>query len=328
MGSAFGHMLIANLHRIPLIRMAADNINWDNLRLFLAVVRAQSAQEAARRMGVDHSTITRRLHRLEKELGAQLFERTPAGHLLTTAGQRLLEHVERMESTMVRVGEDIGGDSHMLTGHVRLGATEGFGSFFLAPHLSHFCDRHPAIEVELLIVPRFINLSQREADLAVNIERPQSSGQVCSKLTDYRLCLYASRHYLESHPPIRHPRDLAAHRFFGYVEELLFSPELRYLTSIVPDAPTPLRSTSVVAQYNAVREGRGLAVLPCFMAAQSTELVPVLANAIDLRRTFWLAAPADRRELARVRALRDYLREVVDCNQPFLLGLSPDWRTV
>lgn len=144
--------------------MAIDRINWDNLRLFLAVVRAQSAQEAARRMEVDHSTITRRLHRLEKELGAQLFERTPAGHLLTPAGQRLLEHVERMESSMVLVGEDIGGDSHMLTGHVRLGATEGFGSFFLAPHLSYFCDRHPGIQVELLIVPRFINLSQREAD--------------------------------------------------------------------------------------------------------------------------------------------------------------------
>lgn len=308
--------------------MAIDRINWDNLRLFLAVVRAQSAQEAARRMEVDHSTITRRLHRLEKELGAQLFERTPAGHLLTPAGQRLLEHVERMESSMVLVGEDIGGDSHMLTGHVRLGATEGFGSFFLAPHLSHFCDRHPGIQVELLIVPRFINLSQREADLAVNIERPQRSGQVCSKLTDYRLRLYASRSYLQGQPPIRQLQDLAAHRFFGYVEELVFSQELRYLTSIMPGAPMSLRSTSVVAQYNAVREGRGLAVLPCFMAAQCADLEPVLPHEVDVLRTFWLAAPADRRELARVRALWDYLRELVERNQPFLLGDAPGWQRV
>jgi len=308
--------------------MPAEQINWDNLRLFLSVARAQSAQEAARRLGLDHSTVTRRLHRLEKELGAQLFERTPAGHVLTTAGHRLLEHVERMESSMVLVGEDIGGDSHTLTGHVRLGATEGFGSFFLAPHLSHFCERHPAIQVELLIVPRFINLSQREADLAVNVERPQGNGQVCSRLTDYRLRLYASRRYLDSHPPIRQARDLGAHRFFGYVEELVFSPALRYLAAIAPDAPTPLRSTSVVAQYHAVREGRGLAVLPCFMAAQSEELVPVLAHEIDLLRTFWIAAPGDRRELARVRALWDYLREVVACNRPLLLGEPGTWRSV
>ena len=305
--------------------MPADHINWDNLRLFLAVVRAESAQEAARRLGLDHSTVTRRLHRLEKELDAQLFQRTPAGHVLTTAGHRLLEHVERMESSMVLVGEDIGGDSHTLTGNVRLGATEGFGSFFLAPHLSHFCERHPAIQVELLIVPRFINLSQREADLAVNIERPQGSGQVCSRLTDYRLRLYASRSYLERHPPIRHLADLSAHRFFGYVEELVFSPALRYLVTIAPDAPTPLRSTSVVAQYHAVREGRGLAVLPCFMAAQSAELVPVLIDEIDLLRTFWIAAPGDRRELARVRALWEFVREAVQCNQPLLMGQSQEW---
>lgn len=308
--------------------MAVEHINWDNLRLFLAVVRAQSAQEAARRLEVDHSTVTRRLHRLEKELGARLFERTPAGHLLTPAGQRLLEHVERMESSMVLVGEAIGGDSHVLTGHVRLGATEGFGSFFLAPHLSHFCDRHPGIQVELLIVPRFINLSQREADLAVNVERPQPAGQVCCKLTDYRLRLYASRDYAERHPPIRRLQDLAAHRFFGYVEELVFSQELRYLSAIGPEVSSSLRSTSVVAQYNAVREGRGLAVLPCFLAEPCRDLVPILPDTVDLIRTFWIAAPADRRELARVRALWDFMRELVECNQPFLLGESPVWRTL
>ena len=295
-------------------------INWDNLRLFLAVVRAPSAQEAARRLQVDHSTVTRRLHRLEKELGTQLFERTAAGHAMTAAGQRLLEHVERIEGHVALLDEDIGGDSQMLTGHVRLGATEGFGNFFLAPHLSHFCDRHPGISVELLVVPRFINLSQREADLAINIERPRSRSQVTSQLTQYRLQLYACQHYLARHPAITCVADLAAHRLFGYVEELSFSPELRYLETIAPHAATPLRSTSIVAQYSAVREGQGLAVLPCFLAAQCPELVPVLAADIDLIRTFWIAAPSERRELARVRALWDYLREATQRNQAFLMG--------
>ena len=300
--------------------MTPTGINWDNLRLFLSVVRAQSAQEAARRLNVDHSTITRRLHRLEKELGTRLFERTSAGHVMTAAGHRLLEHVERSESTVALLDEDIGGDSQMLTGHVRLGATEGFGSFFLAPHLSHFCDRHPAITVELLVVPRFINLSQREADLAINIERPISPTQVTSKLAQYRLQLYASTRYLAHHAPIRCQADLAEHRLFGYVDELSFSPELRYLESIAPMARTPLRSTSIVAQYSAVREGQGLAVLPCFLAAQCHELVPVLPAEIDLIRTFWITAPSERRELARVRALWDYLREASERNHDFLMG--------
>ena len=300
--------------------MAQAGFNWDNLRLFLSVVRAQSAQEAARRLNVDHSTITRRLHRLEKELGTQLFERTAAGHLLTAAGHRLLEHVERIESTVALLDEDIGGDSQMLTGHVRLGATEGFGNFFLAPQLSHFCDRHPAITVELLVLPRFINLSQREADLAINVERPSSPTQVASKLAQYRLQLYASARYLASHAPIRCQADVAEHRLFGYVDELSFSAELRYLESITPHPLAPLRSTSIVAQYSAVCEGQGLAVLPCFLAAQCNDLVPVLPTEIDLIRTFWIAAPGERRELARVRALWDYLREATERNHDFLMG--------
>lgn len=300
--------------------MTIAHTNWDNLRLFLMVVRAGSAQEAARRLEVDHSTVTRRLHKLEKELGAQLFERTPAGLVLTQAGHRLLEHAEQMENAMVRVSEDIGGERHALTGQVRLGATEGFGSFFLAQHLGEFTARHPGIEVELLIVPRFINLSQREADLAVNIERPQASGQVCSKLCDYRLRLYASRDYLARHPPIARPADLQGHRFVGYVEELVFSNALRYFAEAVPQAHTALRSTSVVAQYQWACAGQGLAVLPCFMAAHQPQLVPVLADVIDVQRTFWVAAPANRRDLARVRAVWDFLRDTVERHRQLLMG--------
>mgnify|MGYP000042914344 CR=1 FL=1 len=167
--------------------------------------------------------------------------------------------------------------------------------------------------------PNELRVFQREADLAVNVERPQSSGQVCSKLSDYRLRLYASRDYLARHAPITHPRDLRGHRFVGYVEELVFSDELRYLASVVPQAHTPLRSTSVVAQYNVACAGRGLAVLPCFMAAHSPQLVPVLPEVIDVQRTFWIAAPANRRDLARVRALWDFLRDVVARHQDLLM---------
>lgn len=300
--------------------MTASTINWDNLRIFLAVARLHSVQEAARYLDIDHSTVTRRMHRLEAEMATLLFNRTPTGHALTPVGQRLLEHAESIESTLAMVEAELGGDSQVLTGPIRLGVTEGFGSFFLAPHLMHFGNLHPATSVDILVVPRFVNLSTREADLAINIERPQGTSHVTCKLTDYRLRLYANSHYLKTHPPIRNIADLADHRLIGYVDELSFSTELLYLQEFAPKSFLPLRSTSIVAQYFAARQGRALAVLPCFMAADSPDLVPVLPDKIDIVRSLWLAAPSDRRQIARVRALWDYLRSVVESNQAFLMG--------
>ena len=295
-------------------------LNWDNLRIFLAVARSQSALEAAAQLNMDHSTISRRLHRLEKEIGSKLFDRNPQGHLLTSAGHRLLEHVERIEGTLAQIDSEIGGGDQVLTGQVRLGATEGFGSYFLAPHLAHFCARHPAINVELLAVPRFVNLSKREADLAISVDRPQTGSHVFCKLTDYRLQMYATTEYLEAHPPICSLEDLAGHSMIGYVDELSFSAELRYLQQLAPAAPVPFRSTSIIAQLWAARRGQGLAVLPCFLAATAPDLIPVLPGTAEVIRSFWLIAPKERQEVARVRALWDYLRQVSESNRGFLMG--------
>lgn len=304
--------------------MDHKQLNWDNLRIFLAVARTQTALEAAKQLDMDHSTITRRLHRLETEIGSRLFDRTSQGHTLTPAGLRLLDYVERIETTLDAMESDIGDDDHELTGQVRLGATEGLGSFFLAPHLVHFCTRHPSIVVDLLAVPRFVNLSKREADLAVSIERPAAGAYVTCKLSDYRLQLYATAGYLATQPPIRTLRDLASHRLIGYVDELAFSTELRYLAQIAPNVRVPLRSTSVVAQFYAARRGLGLAVLPCFLAAAASDLVPVLPGNAGVTRSFWLVAPTEHREVARVRALWDYLREVAELNRDYLMGDASD----
>ncbi|MFC5300416.1 LysR family transcriptional regulator [Azospira restricta] len=295
-------------------------IDWDNLRIFLAVARSQSALEAAGQLELDHSTVTRRLHRLEKEIGSKLFDRTTQGHRLTPTGDRLLEAVERIDNALSTVDAEIGGDSQVLTGQVRLGATEGFGSFFLAPHLADFCARHPGITVDLLPVPRFVNLSKREADLAVSIERPESGAYVVCKLADYRLQLYATRHYLDRNPTISTLSDLQMHRFIGYVDELTFSTELRYLSKLAPGAAVKLRSTSIVAQFFAARQGHALAVLPSFIGNTSPDLIPVLPRTVEVVRSFWLIAPSERREIARVRALWDFLRERADRNRAYLMG--------
>ena len=142
---------------------------------------------------------------------------------------------------------------------------------------------------------------------------------VC-KLADYRLAVYGTREYLRTHPPIRQTADLAAHRFIGYVDELSFSAELRYLQKITPGARVALRSTSIVAQMQAVRRGHALGVLPCFLAAGHDDLVRVLDDDASVVRTFWMYAPKEQREIARVRALWDYLREAARVQQEHLLG--------
>lgn len=297
-----------------------NQFDWDDLRIFLGVARAQSALEASYAMEINQSTISRRLRRLESDIGAKLFDRHSQGHRLTSAGHRLLEHVERMESTLAAVESDVFGDNMALTGEIRLGATEAFGSYFLAPHLAHFCTRHPAITVDLLPVPRHVNLSKREADASVTIDRPTNDSLVTSKLAEYRLLPYATPEYLRRSAPIRRVADLQAHRWIDYVDDLIFADQQFSLHKWLPTVKPFLRSTSVIAQFQAARSGLGMAILPCFLGNVTEGLVPVLPQDVDITRTFWLVAPAERRELARIKALWDYLRRVADANAPFLMG--------
>lgn len=299
-----------------------NHFDWDNLRVFLGVARVRSALEASHSLGMDQSTISRRLHRLEADIGSKLFDRNSQGHRLTSAGHRLLEHVEKLESTLAAVESDVFGDNMALTGEIRLGATEAFGSYFLAPHLAHFCTRHPAITVDLLPMPRNVNLSKREADASVTVDRPTTDSFVTSKLAQYRLLPYAMPGYLQQHPAIQSVADLAGHRWIDYVDDLLFTDQQVSLRKWLPAARPFLRSTSVIAQLQAVRSGLGIAMLPCFLASEEKQLVPILAHEVDITRNFWLVAPAERRELARIQALWDYLRQVVDANSDFLMGSS------
>lgn len=303
-------------------------VDWDDFRVFLGLARAHSALEASQVMGMNQSTLSRRLRKLEESIGAKLFDRNSHGHHLTSAGHRLLEHVEKLETTLAAVEADVSGDSVALSGDIRLGTTEGFGSHFLAPHLAQFCTLHPAITIDLLPLPRHVNLSRHEADAAVTIDRPTTDSFVTAKLADYRLLPYATAEYLKQHAPIRSVADLAAHRWIDYVDDLIFADQQVTLRKWLPSVKPFLRSTSVIAQYQATRSGLGIALLPCFMGNASPDLLPVLPREIDITRAFWLVAPAERREVARIKAMWDYLRKVADANADFLMGRTTAIRWV
>lgn len=297
-------------------------LDWDNLRIYLELNRSQGLVDAAKKLGIDHSTVSRRMRKLEEQVGTQLFDRKTAGYTLTPEGHRLMEYAEGMESTVYAAAQELGEHNRLLSGQVRLGATEGFGSFVLAAHLADFGARNPHISVDLIAVPRFVNLSKREADIVVTIERPQAGPYVVTKLCDYRLKLYATQAYLDSHEPINAVQDIVKHPLIGYVDDLVFSAELRYVEIVAPNAFRAFRSTSITAQYNAARHGHALAILPCFLAQQCSDLVPVLdaGNEVDLVRSFWLVSPSERRHVARVAALWNYLRAAIELNKEFLMG--------
>ncbi|WP_321885475.1 LysR family transcriptional regulator [Paraburkholderia bannensis] len=300
-----------------------ETLNWDDLRYFLEVARTQRASAAAKRLGVDHTTVARRVRELEAALGTVLFDKSRSGgFVLTAEGQRLLAYADAVETTVQSASEQFALGAQSLSGHVRVGSTEGFGCFFLAPQLARFTGKHPDMSIDLLPVPHFVSLSKREADLAIMLERPERGQYVYTKLCDYRLRLYGTPEYLAQHEPIRSAADLRQHAFINYVADLAFSHELLYLERTAPNVTASLCSTSVIAQYHATLQGSALAILPCFMAEPDPRLVSILPDDVMVTRRFWLCSREELRKLRRITSLWDYLRAAADANEALLLGES------
>ena len=294
-------------------------MDWDGLRFFLELARSGTLMNAARRLSVDHTTVARRVQALEKEIGSPLFSREAGGHRLTEAGRRLQPQVEAMERAFLAVESAAPASQEGLSGLVRIGATEGFGTLMLAPQLALFARRHPRLTIDLLAMPRLLHLSRREADIVISLERPARGPVVVRKLTDYALHLYAAKSYLETQPPIKTREDLRGHTFISYVDDLLFSKELQFLDELYRPDSFALRSTSILAQHQATVAGAGIAVLPAFIAGRDASLQRLLTEEAHFTRTFWMSIAAETRHLARMGAAWDFLVETVEQQQSLLL---------
>ncbi|MES2530246.1 MAG: LysR family transcriptional regulator [Pseudomonadota bacterium] len=297
-------------------------MDWDNLRFFLELARSGTLQGAARRLEVDHTTVARRIQALEKQVGSALFSREAGGHRLTEAGRRLQPQVEAMESAFRTVERTAPAAQEGLSGVVRIGVTEGFGTVVLAPQLARFAQQHPRLTVDLLAMPRLVHLSRREADIVISLARPARGPVVVVKLADYALRLYASVDYLKAHPPIRKPEDLRGHGFISYVDDLLFSKELQFLDGLYKPDAFALRSTSILAQHRAVAAGAGIAVLPAFIAEADTQLERVLPSHANFTRTFWMSMPAETKHLARMQTVWNFLKETAESQKAWLDGTA------
>lgn len=292
--------------------------DWNDYQAFLAIARAGQLARAASAMGVDATTMGRRLRRLEARVGATLFEQTREGQVLTEAGEAMLVDVEAMEQAASRIAESAA-VSGGLSGLLRVSLSEGFGTWFVAPRVHGFTEAHPRLMVDLVASTGFLSPSKREADLAVTLSRPRAGPVIAGKLSDYALRLYAASAYLVVHGAPERPADLTArHRLVGYVPDLLFAPELRYLAEIEPDLSAALRSSSIITQYRMIAAGAGIGVLPCFIGDDDPALVPILPER-RITRSFWVVTHKDTHNLARVRAFKDWLTGVVAAERGRLL---------
>ncbi|MDR3440511.1 LysR family transcriptional regulator [Telmatospirillum sp.] len=295
--------------------------DWDLLQSFLAAARAGTLTGAARRLKIDHSTLSRRLTALETVLGARLFERHLSGYSLTPQGEALLRRAEAVESTVLAIQSEIAHSSLRVSGAVRIGAPDGFGTAILAPVIGRLSAAHPDLDIQLVATPRSFSLSRREADIAIGLSRPTQGRLHARMLTDYELGVYGAKTSQALWADIETADDCASHPFISYIDDLIFAPELDYVSSVSKAIVPRIRSSNLIAQMQAAAAGAGLCVLPCFLADTDERLVRVLPKAIRLSRTFWMIVHTDMRDLARIRVTGDFIAdEVRKAGNRFLPG--------
>lgn len=282
--------------------------DWDDLRIFLAVARAETLGRAGRVLRLDPATVGRRVARLEEALGARLFARSAQGYTLTEAGARLVPLAERTEEAVAAGIEALtdapGGGG--LGGTVRVGAPDGCANYLMPQVLAALCDANPGLEVQLVALPRVFNLSKREADMAIAVSPPEAGRLTVQRITDYRLVLAASRDWVAAHGPVRSRADLKGRRMVGYIPDMIFDRELDYMGEIGAET-VPLASNSVPVQLAWLRQGAGVGIVHAFAMPFAPELVRLLPGEVALTRSFWLIRHASDARIARLNRFAEAL---------------------
>ncbi|MBU0641991.1 MAG: LysR family transcriptional regulator [Alphaproteobacteria bacterium] len=282
-------------------------MNWDDLKVFLAVARTESLSGAGRQLKIDPATVGRRIARLEEGLGVALFAKSPQGYDLTRDGARLLSHAEAAEQAVAFGAEDMSGEGDRgLKGVIRVGAPDGCANYVLPRVIARIAEAHPDLEVQIVAQPRLFNLSKREVDFVVSVSAPTSGRLLVQKITDYHLSLAGMKWYMRQHGEVSGLEDLSTHKMVGYVPDLIFDKELDYLEEIGV-SKVDYTSNSVSVQLNMIRAGLGLGVVHDFCLPYVPRLTRLLPDQIRLKRAFYLVRHADDRKVERLSRFADML---------------------
>ena len=275
--------------------------NWDDIRVFLAVARAESLSGAAPILKMDPATLSRRIARLERSLGATLFVKSPQGYALTDLGERMRERAIAAETQLALARDEGQGGSSRLTGQIRIGAPDGAANFLLPQVCAAIQDDNPDLEVQILALPRVVNLSRREADMAITVSPPAAGRLTVQKITDYQLHL-ATR---ADAPPLTSLADLKGRPIVGYIPDMIFDKELDYLGTLSRDG-VQMASNSVAVQLQMLRHG-GVGIVHDFALPCAPELTRVLMNELSLLRSFYLVRHLSDRKSDRLNRFAEAL---------------------
>lgn len=274
--------------------------SWDDLRIFLAAVRGGSLSEAGRTLRMDPATVGRRIARLEDRLRITLFVKSPQGYALTEAGLRLIPPAEDAERALQDARDTAQGRSNAdhLQGQIRIGAPDGCANFLLPQVCARIRQDHPDLDIQILSLPRVVNLSRREADLAISVSAPTAGRLTVQKIADYYLCFAGREDYLAEHR-IEDLETALSHPIIGYIPDMIFDKELDYLGEIGASR-VAMASNSVAVQLQTLRHGGGIGIVHEFALPAAPELRRLLPNVVRLKRAFHLVRHEDDRRSARM----------------------------
>ncbi|MFI6040076.1 LysR family transcriptional regulator [Nocardia sp. NPDC051321] len=291
----------------------------DDLLVLLAVGRSGRFVSAAEELGINHTTISRRIAALEHTLGGRVLTRAAGGWELTELGKEALAAAEAIESAVKSLAADADG-SRVLEGVVRISATDGFSAYLAAPAAAEVQRQHPKITVEIVATTRRASTQRSGLDLEVVVGEPQVHRATAIRLSDYCLGLYGSRDYLRDHGTPATINDLAQHSLVYFIDSMLQVDDLDLASSFVPAMRESVTSTNVFVHVEATRAAAGIGLLPCFMADRHPDLTRILPGQVSVKLTYWLVARAETLRRPEVSAFVDALRAKVHHERSALLG--------
>jgi DNA-binding transcriptional LysR family regulator len=284
-------------------------MNWDDVRVFVAIARAKSLGAGARAVGLDRSTASRRIAALETSLGARLFLRTRDGLRLSTVGDGLLVHAERMSADATALASAASQAGDQVRGRVRLATTESLAAMLVRGGLLDLSQRHPGLELEVLGENRIVDLSRGDADLALRVSPVREPSLRAKRVARLPFSLYAAERYVARRGRPLGERDLDGHDAVAYGGEFVALPEAKWLGAQA-GVRVVLRTTSVTAMISAVIDGFGVAPIAGAWAERELGLVRLFEIDALQPRSLWLAMHPDSATRAAVRAVATRVGEI------------------
>ncbi len=296
-------------------------MNWDDIKLFLALMRTGTVRAAATKLGVSHSTVARRIDAMEQKLAVRLFDRLPSGYLVTPVGEDMLMVAEQVEDALEGLERRILGHDHKLAGRVRVTMVDAFATHLLMPHLAEFTEKYPEIDLEVEVTYEAVDLDYREADIALRFASRPPEHLIGRRLLTCATAAYASQNYLVCHDL----QDPTATRWISFGGQQSFPKWVK--ESEFPNIPAKGQFVSLLVQLEACKAGMGVGMLPCFLAEPEPTLQRLSPGKPNQSFELWLLTHQDMRTSTRIRVFSDFISAAIKGQRAQLEGHGCSTRT-